>query len=62
MPARTFVVTVSDAPQRVVVEDVRSRRTAVGEDLTDVGARIADLLQDDGEGGRAGESRPVSES
>jgi hypothetical protein len=60
--ARTFVVTVSDSPQRVVVEDVRSRRTAVGDDLSDVGERIADLLEapddagDDPGAGRVSES------
>ena len=62
MPARTFVVTVSDSPRRVVVEDVRSRRTSVGDALTDVGERIRDLLETPPENGGGDESRRVSES
>jgi hypothetical protein len=65
VPARTFVVTVSDSPQRVVVEDVRSRRRAVADDLAGVGRHIADLLgtpPEDSEGRDAPDQRRVSES
>jgi len=41
-----FVVTVSDSPPRVLVEDVRSRRKAVAEELGTVGSVIARLLDD----------------
>jgi len=44
MSPRTFVVTVGEAPSRVVVEDVRSRRRAVADELEDVGATIGRLL------------------
>ena len=44
MTARTFLVTVSDSPARVVVEDVRNRRRAVAEDLAVVGRQIERLL------------------
>jgi hypothetical protein len=44
VPGRTFVVTVSESPPRVVVEDVRSRRRAVAGNLAAVGAEIARLL------------------
>jgi hypothetical protein len=44
MSARTFVVTVSDSPARVVVEDVRTRRRSVADDLSAVGGQIARLL------------------
>jgi hypothetical protein len=47
MSVRTFVVRVSTAPARVVVEDVRSRRRAVADDLEDVGVEIAALLADE---------------
>jgi hypothetical protein len=65
VPARTFVVTVSDTPHRVVVEDVRSRRRAVSEDLADVGRQIADLLEGRPQGadrGADGQGSGVSES
>ena len=42
--AKTFVITVSDSPSRVVVEDVRNRRRAVAADLDGVGAEIARLI------------------
>ena len=42
---RTFVVTVSERPDRVVVEDVWSRRRAVAADLEAVGGEIARLLE-----------------
>jgi len=61
--ARTFVVTVSDSPQRVVVEDVRSRRTAIGDDLANVGHQIADLLAQPPKAARRGsddDADPVS--
>jgi hypothetical protein len=45
VPARTFVVTVSESPERFIVEDVRSGRRAVGDDLADVGRQIAGLLE-----------------
>ena len=46
MPVRTFVVSVSTAPTRVVVEDVRNRRRAVAGDLAGVGEEIAEMLDD----------------
>jgi hypothetical protein len=63
LASRTFVVTVSEAPQRVVVEDVRSRRRTLAPDLGAVGRRIAELLEQsaDGRSRPAGE-RDVSES
>jgi hypothetical protein len=42
---RTFVVTVSDSPDRVVVEDVRDRRRTVAPDLAAVGGEIARLIE-----------------
>jgi hypothetical protein len=45
MPARTFVVTISESPSRVVVEDVRCRRRAVAADLAAVGGEIALLIE-----------------
>ena len=44
MSVRTFVVTVSDSPSRVVVEDVRHSRRALAGDLASVGREIAELL------------------
>jgi hypothetical protein len=47
------------------VEDVRSRRRAVGTDLADVGRQIAGLLEGSSKGHKRrseGETRPVSES
>ena len=41
MTGRTFVVTVSESPARVVIEDVRSRERIVAADVSDVGAKIA---------------------
>jgi hypothetical protein len=63
LPPRTFVVTISESPQRVVVEDVRNRRRALAPDLGEVGRRIADLLEQSADGPLppAGE-RDVSES
>ncbi|HKP91551.1 MAG TPA: hypothetical protein VJT75_16415 [Thermoleophilaceae bacterium] len=49
MPARTFVVTVSDSPARVLVEDVRTQERAVADDLAQVGARIAEWLEPEGQ-------------
>jgi len=43
MPGRTFVVTVTEAPARVVVEDVRSRRRAIASNLDEIGAQIERL-------------------
>jgi len=48
MPGRTFVVTVSEAPSRVVVEDVRTGHRAMAHDLAGTGEQIARLLQADG--------------
>lgn len=45
MPVRTFVVTVSDRPARVIVEDVRSRTHALADDVDAVGRAIARLLE-----------------
>jgi hypothetical protein len=42
---RTFVVTVTESPKRVVVEDVWNRRRAVAADLDAVGGEIARLLE-----------------
>jgi hypothetical protein len=62
MTPRTFVVTVSDSPDRVVVEDVRTQRREVAEGLDDVGTRIAHWLesadQDATPRDRATERRP----
>ena len=44
MSGRTFVVTVSESPDRVVVEDVRGRRRSVAPDLAAVGGEIARLI------------------
>lgn len=41
---RTFIVRVSDAPRRVVVEDVRTQERVVAADLRGVGPCIARLL------------------
>jgi hypothetical protein len=41
---RTFIVRVSDAPRRVVVEDVRTQERVVAAELTAVGPCIARLL------------------
>jgi hypothetical protein len=43
---RTFIVRVSDAPRRVVVEDVRHQRSVVAPGLPAVGACIARLLDE----------------
>ena len=56
MTARTFLVTVSDSPARVVVEDVRSRRHAVAEDLGAVGKQIARLVDETPTGSAAASS------
>jgi hypothetical protein len=45
MAQRTFVVTISEAPARVMVEDVRNRRRTVAPRLADVGTEIAHLLE-----------------
>ena len=45
MSSRTFVVTVSEAPSRVVVEDVRTGRRALAGDLAAAGDEIARLLE-----------------
>lgn len=42
---RTFIVRVSEAPRRVVIEDVRARRRTVAGDLASVGAQIAVWLE-----------------
>lgn len=41
---RTFIVRVSEAPRRVVVEDVRTQERVVAADLRAVGPCIARLL------------------
>jgi hypothetical protein len=46
MAGRTFIVRVSDAPRRVVVEDVRTQRTVVVPSLAAIAASIAGLLGD----------------
>ena len=46
MSVRTFVVSVTTAPVRVVVEDIRNRRRAVAGDLAGVGDEIAGMLGD----------------
>jgi hypothetical protein len=46
MAGRTFIVRVSDAPRRVVVEDVRTQRAVVVAALDGVAACIAQLLDD----------------
>jgi hypothetical protein len=46
MAGRTFIVRVSDAPRRVVVEDVRTQRTVVVPSLAAIAACIAGLLGD----------------
>ena len=42
---RTFVVTVSESPSRVVVQDVRNARRAVAADLAALGEQIASWLE-----------------
>lgn len=44
MATRTFVVTVTDSPPRVIVEDVRNRAHTVVEDLAKVGGQIERLI------------------
>lgn len=51
MSGRTFVVTVNESPDRVIVEDVRNRRRAVAADLPHVGEQIARLLEEVPQGG-----------
>ena len=51
MTPRTFVVTVSDSPARVVVEDVRTQRREVADDLDAVGSQIASWLAPHGQVG-----------
>jgi hypothetical protein len=54
---RAFIVRVSDAPRRVVVEDVREGRRAVVDDLGEVGDRIGAWLESpnvDGDGAGTG--------
>ena len=46
MPGRTFVVTVSESPPRILVEEVRSGRRVATEDLGAVGTEIAALLEE----------------
>ena len=63
MPPRTFVVTVSETPKRVVVEDVRNRRRTLAPDLGAVGRRIAELLEHSADGAqKAAAERDVSET
>jgi len=63
LPPRTFVVTVSETPQRVVVEDVRNRRRTLAEDLSAVGKRIGELLDQGHQPPRREDAdRDVSES
>lgn len=57
MTPRTFVVTVSEEPARVVVEDVRARRREVADDLDAVGSRIASWL-----GSTAADAEPAPAS
>ena len=45
MTGRTFVVTVSESPFRVVVEDVRNARRAVAVELATVGEQIESWLE-----------------
>ena len=54
MGPRTFVITVSDLPSRVIVEDVRSRTRALADGLDGVGREIARLLE-----AAAGEPAPA---
>jgi hypothetical protein len=54
MAGRTFIVRVSDAPRRVVIEDVRTQRAVVARDLAGVGACIAGLLDEAPEAGTQG--------
>ena len=45
MPGRTFVITVTESPARVVVEDVRTGLRTVAADLATVGGEIARFLK-----------------
>lgn len=45
MTRRRFIVTVGESPSRVVVEDVRGRRSAVAADLGTVGAAIDRMIE-----------------
>lgn len=56
--AQTFVITVSDSPSRVIVEDVRNGRRGVATDLDAVGAEIARLIDSPPEEERPGDESP----
>ena len=58
MPQRAFVVRVSEAGPRVVVEDVRTRELVVAPSLDEVGAQIARWLDQS----REAEAKPEEES
>lgn len=45
MSARTFVVTVTQSSDRVLVEDVRNRRRIVATNLDALGEQIAQLIR-----------------
>ena len=59
MATRTFVVTVSETPSRVVVEDVRNARRAVAAGLGAVGEQIESWLEAPPEGPKRPLSRAV---
>jgi hypothetical protein len=46
VPARTFIVRVSESPPRIVIEDVRTLRTVVAADLDAIAAQIAAWLRE----------------
>ena len=56
--AQTFVITVSDSPARVMVEDVRNGRRGVAPDLDAVGAEIARLIDSPTRAGGSNDESP----
>jgi hypothetical protein len=64
MPSRSFVVTVSESPARVVVEDVRTRDRVVAIDVSAVGAEIERCLAPppNGDDGVGEASRPADDA
>jgi hypothetical protein len=51
---RTFIVRISEAPRRVVIEDVRTQRRSVPRDLDAIGSHIAAFMSEAEAGHAAG--------
>jgi hypothetical protein len=62
VPARTFIVRVSDSPPRVVIEDVRSLRTVAATDLDAIGPQIATWLREAAEASARGDTEAQPDS